>query len=94
MGTGFDVLLHDTALVFWTTSDVSSLRGPRESMPLLRRLVGSLLTSNADPRFLAVYLTRQGVGVSWPVARVLDVCAGQAPRRGLRAHQQALGCAS
>jgi len=50
VGTGFDVLLHDTALVFWTTSDVSSLHGPCEAMPLLRRLVGSLLTSNADPR--------------------------------------------
>ncbi|WP_165818539.1 hypothetical protein [Frankia canadensis] len=32
--------------------------------------------------------------VSWSIACVLDVCAGQAPRRSPRAHQQALACAS
>lgn len=91
-GAGPDALVADTLLTFHTTTDLTALTNPNEALPLLRRLVAGLLTDHAEPepRHLALYLTRQGIGVSWPVERLLEICAGPAPRYGLREHRAAL----
>ncbi|MCM3921541.1 hypothetical protein ND748_07655, partial [Frankia sp. AiPs1] len=88
-GAGADMLVGDTLLAFHTTIDPATLTAPREAMGLLCRLVGALLLDDGEPRHLALYLTRQRVGVSWPVARLLEICAGPTPRRSLAEHRRA-----
>ena len=87
---GLDALVGDTLLAFHTTIDPAILTTPREVLPLLCRLVGALLLDDADPRHLALYLTRQCVGVSWPIERLFEICAGPEPPRSLSEHRQAL----
>ena len=88
-GDGADMLVGDTLLAFHTTLDPATLTTPREATGLLCRLAGTLLVGDGEPRHLALYLTRQRVGVSWPVARLLEICAGSATPRSLAEHRRA-----
>jgi len=94
-GAGYDlspdVVARTTAVVFLTSDDSAELVGPEHAAAWLRRLVGSVLADHSNQygiRFLAVYLTRQAVGVSWPVDRVLALCAGTAAPRSLAEHRR------
>jgi hypothetical protein len=96
VGECADAIAHHSLIVFCTTTDTGALAHRKEAEPLLRQLVGQLLLDTTDPaalRHLAVYLPRQVVGATWPLDRLLAICAGPAPRRTLAEHRAHLRAA-
>jgi hypothetical protein len=85
-----DIAAGGTLLTFVTTTTPHELTRPPQLTVWLRQLVSQALLDVNDQlhlTHLAAYLTRQAVAVRWALDRVMDVCAGPAPRRTLAEHR-------
>ena len=79
VGQGADALVHDTLLVFWTTTDLATLTTVREAMPLLVLVLGESAGARRleplplDPSFCAE-LVRETL---YPMVVFSRVCTEQ-----------------